>query len=136
MKSAFTRECNKDTRSVRSGILLPDAKKGKRKAKARAGAASATLHPSRLTAPARPQAADEADEEEDEFADDDEEGGESADEELKHDPKRLATLAKRGMKLDLKEGVSVAKGKKPAAAKGPAKGKAASGAAKGKAKKA
>ena len=82
------------------------------------------------------QAADGADEdEEDEFADE-EEDEESADEDLKHDPKRLATLAKRGMQLDLKEGVSVAKGKakaKPAAAKG----KAASGAApKGKAKKA
>ena len=35
VKSAFTRECNKDTRSVRSGILLPDVKKGKRIAKVR-----------------------------------------------------------------------------------------------------
>ena len=76
------------------------------------------------------QAADGPDED-DEFDDDDEEEDE-AEEELKHDPKRLATLAKRGMKLDLKEGVNVAKGKKPA----PAKGKAAGGAAKAsKAKK-
>ena len=135
MKSAFTRECNKDTRSVRSGILLPDAKKGKRKAKARCQvphAASTTC--SHI---ASRQVADDADEEEDEFADDDEEGDESADEELKHDPKRLATLAKRGMQLDLKEGVTVAKGKKPAAKPAAAKGKAAAGGAgKGKAKKA
>ena len=82
------------------------------------------------------QAADDAEEEEDEFADDEEEGDESAEEDLKHDPKRLATLAKRGMQLDLKEGVTVAKGKKPAAAKGKAAGGAAKGAAKGKAKKA
>ena len=132
VKSAFTRECNKDTRASRSGILLPDAKK-KRKAKVRG---SLDQHRAPLTQACPQAGADDADEEEDEFADDEEEGEESADEELKHDPKRLATLAKRGMQLDLKEGVSVAKGKakaKPAAAKG----KAASGAApKGKAKKA
>jgi hypothetical protein len=86
----------------------------------------ASLAPSPLTSRLHRQAADDADEEEDEFADDEEEEEEEA--ELKHDPKRLATLAKRGVQLNLKEGVSVAKGKKPAAAKGkaaaPAKGKA------------
>jgi hypothetical protein len=125
VKSAFTRECNKDTRSVRSGILLPDAKKGKRKAKVRAAEVS---HAALAADIASRQAADDA--EEDDFADDDEE--EDEEEELKHDPKRLATLAKRGMQLDLKEGVTVAKGKKPAAAKSKAAGGAA---AKGKAKK-
>ena len=129
MKSAFTRECNKDTRSIRSGILLPDAKKGKRKAKARCSDASHGISHSPLTSRPPRQAADDADEEEDEFADDEEEEEEEA--ELKHDPKRLATLAKRGVQLNLKEGVSVAKGKKPAAAKGkaaaPAKGKAKKG---------
>ena len=122
VKSAFTRECNKDTRSIRSGILLPDVKKGKRKAKVSRYTSRRACMCCLLTS--RPQAADDAGELDDEFADEDEEEDE-AEEELKHDPKRLATLAKRGMKLDLKEGVNVAKGKKPA----PAKGKAAGGAA-------
>jgi hypothetical protein len=43
VKSAFTRECNKDTRAIRSGILLPDAKK-KRKAKVRCSLVSLERH--------------------------------------------------------------------------------------------
>jgi hypothetical protein len=66
---------------------------------------------------------------------DEDAAAEEEEEELKHDPKKLAQLAKRGMKLDLKDGVAAAKPKKPAAGKGKAAAKApAASKGKGKAK--
>lgn len=133
MKSAFTRECNKDTRVVRSGILLPDAKK-KRKTKVCAHGV-ATCPVSHFPTPHLTIAASQVEDDVDEEEDEDEEAGEEEEEEpdLKHDPKRLAMLQKRGIQLDLKAGVSVAK----PASKAAGKGKAAVGkGAAGKGKKA
>ena len=104
MKSAFTRACNDKTRDVKSGLMLPEFKKGRAKKKEEAG-------------------------EDDEELDEDEEDGAAEEEEEEDeqdvDRKKMNALAKRGLNISLKDGgefAGAAKGKK-AAAKPAGKGK-------------
>jgi len=98
VKAAFTRACNAPTRGVRSGLQLPEFKRGRKKKKA------------------APKDGDE-EMDEDEEAGDGAEGSDEEDEEP--DAKRLSKLkgaSKRGMDVTLKSGAELPK-KKPAAAK-------------------
>lgn len=107
VKAAFTRACNDKSRDVKSGMLLPEFKKGRAKKK---------------TAAAEGEGDEELDESEEDAA-----GAASDEEEEEAEPdiKKLNLLAKRGINISLKGGDTIA-----GAAKG--KGKAASKPASGK----
>lgn len=103
VKAAFTRACNDKTRDMKSGLMLPEFKKGRAKKKS--------------------VDVDEDVDEHDADADEEEEEPEAKE----RNPKQFAALAKRGISLNLKDGgllagaASGAKGKGKAAPKPKAK---------------
>ena len=114
VKSAFTRACNDKTRDVKSGLMLPEFKKGRAKKKKAEG-------------------------EEDEELDEDEEDAAAEEEEEEDeqdvDRKKMNALAKRGLNISLKDGgqfEGAANGKNKAVAKAAAKPSAGKGKSKAK----